>query len=65
VGKKKGFPINDTKPLSGASATSDYPSGVNICRQRKAGNITQPSMLSRGGTNFNEPTVTDNTFVRK
>jgi hypothetical protein len=57
--------MNNAKPLSGAHATSDYPRGVNICRQRKAGNTTQPSMLSRGGTNFNEPTVTDNTFVRK
>lgn len=57
--------MNNAKPLSGARTTPYYPSGVNICRQRKAGNITQPSMLSRGGTNFNEPTVTDNTFVRK
>lgn len=55
----------DAKPLSGARPTPYYPWGVNICRQRKAGNTTEHYMLSPSGTDFKEPTVMGNIFVRK
>jgi hypothetical protein len=55
----------DAKPLSGTRPTPYYPWGVNICRQRKAGNTTEHYMLSPSGTNFREPTVMGNIFVRK
>ncbi len=54
----------DAKPLSGDRPTPYYPWGVNICRQRKAGNTTEYYMLSPSGTDFKEPTVMGNIFVR-
>jgi len=55
----------DAKPLSGTRPTTFLPWGVNICRQRKAGNTTEHYMLSPSGTNFREPSVMGNIFVRK
>lgn len=55
----------DAKALSGTRPTPYYPWGVNICRQRKAGNTTEHYMLSPSGTNFKEPTVMGNIFVRR
>jgi hypothetical protein len=55
----------DAKTLSGTRPTPYYPWGVNICRQRKAGNTTEHYMLSPSGTDFKEPTVMGNIFVRK
>jgi hypothetical protein len=55
----------DAKPLSGTRPTTYYPWGVNICRQRKAGNTTEHYMLSPSGTDFKEATVMGNIFVRK
>ena len=55
----------DAKALSGTRPTPYYPWGVNICRQRKAGNTTEHYMLSPSGTNFKEPAVMGNIFVRR
>jgi hypothetical protein len=55
----------DAKPISGARPTRFFPWGVNICRQRKAGNTTEHYMLSPSGTVFKEPTVMGNIFVRQ
>ena len=55
----------DAKPISGGRPTPFYPWGVNICRQRMAGNTPEHYMLSPSGTNFKEPTVMGNIFVRQ
>ncbi len=53
----------DAKPISGERPTKFYPWGVNINRQRMAGNETEHYMLSPSGTNFLEPTSMGNIFV--
>ena len=55
----------DAKPISGERPTTFYPWGVNINRQRMAGNEPEHYMLSPSGTNFREPTCMANIFVRK
>ena len=55
----------DAEPISGGRPTKFYPWGVNICRQRMAGNTPEHYMLSPSGTKFNDPTVMGNIFVRK
>ena len=53
----------DAKPISGERPTKFYPWGVNINRQRMAGNETEHYMLSPSGTNFLEPTSMGNIYV--
>lgn len=55
----------DAKPIAGERPTPHYPWGVNICRQRMAGNTPEHYMLSPSGTNFRESKVMGNIFVRK
>ncbi len=55
----------DAEPISGERPTKFFPWGVNICRQRMAGNEAEHYMLSPSGTNFREPTCMGNIFVRK
>lgn len=55
----------DAEPISGERPTPYFPWGVNISRQRMAGNTPEHYMLSPSGTNFKEPAVMGNIFVRK
>ena len=55
----------DAKPISGGRPTNSLSWGVNICRQRMAGNEPEHYMLSPSGTKFNEPTCMGNIFVGK
>ena len=55
----------DAEPISGGRPTPYYPWGVNICRQRMAGNTPEHYMLSPSGTKFKDATVMGNIFVRK
>ena len=55
----------DAEPISGERPTKHLPWGVNINRQRMAGNEPEHYMLSPSGTNFREPTCMGNIFVRK
>jgi len=55
----------DAKPISGDRPTPFYPWGVNICRQRMAGNTPEHYMLSPSGTKFNDSKSMGNIFVRK
>jgi len=55
----------DAKPISGERPTPFYPWGVNICRQRMAGNTPEHYMLSPSGTKFNDSKSMGNIFVRK
>ena len=53
----------NAKAISGERPTKFYPWGVNINRQRMAGNEPEHYMLSPSGTNFMEPTSMGNIFV--
>ena len=44
----------DTKPISGERPTSSFPWGVQVNRQRLAGNTPEHYMLSPSGTNFKD-----------
>jgi len=55
----------DAEPISGERPTKFFPWGVNVNRQRMAGNEPEHYMLSPSGTNFREPTCMGNIFVRK
>jgi hypothetical protein len=55
----------DAKPISGERPVPFFPWGVNVCRQRKAGNTTELTMLSPSGTNFRDMKCMANIFVRK
>jgi hypothetical protein len=55
----------DAKSISGGRPTTFYPWGVNICRQRMAGNTPEHYMLSPSGTSFKEPSVMGSIFVRQ
>ena len=44
----------DAKPIKGERPTEYFPWGVNVCRQRMAGNRPEYYMLSPGGTKFND-----------
>jgi hypothetical protein len=55
----------DAKPISGGRPTKFLPWGVNVSRQRMAGNEPEHYMLSPSGTKFGEPTCMGNIFVRK
>ncbi len=55
----------DAKPISGERPTKTFPWGVNICRQRMAGNIPEFYMLSPSKTNFKDMKSMGNLFLRK
>lgn len=55
----------DAKPIGGERPVPFFPWGVNVCRQRKAGNTTELTMLSPSGTNFRDMKCMANIFVRK
>jgi len=54
----------DAKPISGEQPTRYFPWGVNICRQRMAGDTPEHYMLSPSGTQFNDMKSMGNLFVR-
>ena len=55
----------DAKSLSTERPTPSFPWGVNICRQRMAGNTPEYYMLSPSGTNFNDMKCMGNLMMRK
>jgi hypothetical protein len=55
----------DAKPISGERPTKTFPWGVNICRQRMAGNTPEFYMLSPSKTNFKDMKSMGNLFLRK
>jgi hypothetical protein len=55
----------DVKPLSAERPTPSFPWGVNICRQRMAGNTPEFYMLSPSGTNFKDMKCMGNLMMRK
>jgi len=55
----------DVKPISGERPTKFFPWGVNINRQRMAGNEPEHYMLSPSGTNFKDMKSMANIFVRR
>ena len=55
----------DAKPISGVRPVPFYPWGVNIGRQRMAGNAPEHYILSPGGSSFKDPKYMANIFVRK
>lgn len=55
----------DAKPISGARPTEYFPWGVQVNRQRMAGNTPEHYMLSPSGTNFREPTCMGNLIFRR
>jgi hypothetical protein len=55
----------DTKPISGERPTSSFPWGVQVNRQRLAGNTPEFYMLSPSGTNFKDLKCMGNLMMRK
>lgn len=55
----------DAKTISGERPTKTYPWGVNICRQRLAGNTPEFYMLSPSKTKFKDMKSMGNLFLRK
>ena len=55
----------DVKPLSAERPTPSFPWGVNICRQRMAGNTPEFYMLSPSETNFKDMKCMGNLMMRK
>ena len=55
----------DAKPISGVRPVPFYPWGVNIGRQRMAGDAPEHYILSPGGSSFKDPKYMANIFVRK
>ena len=55
----------DVKPLLAERPTPSFPWGVNICRQRMAGNTPEHYMLSPSGTNFKDMKCMGNLMLRK
>ena len=55
----------DAKPISGARPVPFFPWGVNVCRQRMAGNTPEFYMLSPSGSKFTDMKCMANIFVRK
>lgn len=54
----------DAKILSGEQPTQALPWGVNVCRQRMAGNKPENYMLFPSGTNFKDVRAMGNLFVK-
>jgi len=55
----------DAKTIDVIRPTPFFPWGVNVCRQRMAGNKPEHYMLSPRGTNFKDTKCMANIFVRK
>jgi hypothetical protein len=55
----------DAKTLAAERPTPSFPWGVNICRQRMAGNTPEFYMLSPSGTNFKDMKSMGNLMLRK
>ncbi len=55
----------DAKSISGERPIPSFPWGVNICRQRMAGNTPEGYMLSPSGTNFKDMKCMGNLMMRK
>jgi hypothetical protein len=55
----------DAKTISGDRPSPYFPWGVNICRQRLAGNTPEYYMLSPSGTKFNDNSSMANLQMRK
>jgi hypothetical protein len=55
----------DARPISGERPTEYYPWGVNVCRQRMAGNRPEHYMLSPSGTKFNDLKSMGNLVIRR
>ncbi|MEI6712612.1 MAG: DUF4838 domain-containing protein [Verrucomicrobiota bacterium] len=54
----------EVKPIEGQRPTTTYPWGVNICRQRLAGNTPEFYMLFPSGTKFNDLKAMGNLTIR-
>jgi hypothetical protein len=54
----------DAKPISGERPTPAFPWGVNVCRQRMAGNTPEYYMLSPSGTDFRDKKCMGNLTIR-
>lgn len=54
----------DAKAIAGERPTPAFPWGVNVCRQRMAGNTPEHYMLSPSGTNFKDLRYRGNLSIR-
>jgi len=55
----------DAKTIAGKKPSKFFPWGVNICRQRMAGNEPEYYMLSPSGTSFKDTKCMGNLYLRK
>jgi len=55
----------EAKPIEGEVPSKAYPWGVNICRQRMAGNTPEFYMLFPSGTKFKDPRALGNLIMRR
>ncbi|MEY4484720.1 MAG: hypothetical protein RL693_2172 [Verrucomicrobiota bacterium] len=55
----------EVKPIEGEVPSKAYPWGVNICRQRMAGNTPEFYMLFPSGTQFKDPKAMGNLIMRR
>jgi Domain of unknown function (DUF4838) len=55
----------EAKPIEGEVPSKAYPWGVNICRQRMAGNTPEFYMLFPSGTKFKDPKAMGNLIMRR
>jgi hypothetical protein len=55
----------DAAPIAGQRPTEYLPWGVNVCRQRMAGNRLEHYMLSPSGTRFNDLRSMSNLIIRR
>ncbi|MHC4874409.1 MAG: sugar-binding protein [Planctomycetota bacterium] len=55
----------EAKTISGTKPTPFFPWGINICRQRMAGNSPEYYMLSPSGTSFKDLKCMGNLYLRK
>ena len=55
----------EAKPIEGEVPSKTYPWGVNICRQRMAGNTPEFYMLFPSGTKFEDPKALGNLIMRR
>jgi hypothetical protein len=55
----------EAKPIEGEVPSKAFPWGVNICRQRMAGNVPEYYMLFPSGTKFKDPKAMGNLVMRR
>lgn len=55
----------EAKPIEGEVPSKGFPWGVNICRQRMAGNAPEFYMLFPSGTKFKDPKAMGNLVMRR